>query len=159
MTSPAPETPPPVHSPGFYHVCFAVPDLDAAMRELTELVGARFGEPVHDLLGPWPYSLVFTDRAPHIELIRSVEGSPWQAESAHFHHLGWWTTCLATTIDSWRAAGTEMHFDGREHGRRFAYVDAPNSGMRLEGVDAAQRDNFVRRWAGTYPFNGRRERP
>lgn len=131
---------------GFYHVCFTVPDLEAAMRELVDLVGVRFGEPVHGQLGPWPYSLVFTDQPPHIDLISSIEGSPWETGAARFHHLGWWTSCLADTIDSWASTGASMRFDGREHGRRFAYLDAPHSGVRLEAVDAAQRDGFLSRW-------------
>lgn len=132
---------------GFYHVCFAVPDLDAAMHELTDLLGVRFGEPVRDRLGQWPYSLAFTDRAPHIELVSSVVGSPWETNTPTFHHLGWWTSCLADTIDSWTAApGTTMHFDGRKHGRRFAYVDAPHSGVRLEAVDSIQQGGFLERW-------------
>lgn len=141
----------PVDAPGFYHVCFVVPDLDAAMRELTELVGVRFGEPVHDQLGPWPYSIVFTDQAPYIELISSIEGSPWETDTARFHHLGWWTSCLGDTIEAWGTQGARMHFDGRELGRRFAYVDAPHSGVRLEIVDAAQRDVFLRKWASIQP--------
>lgn len=44
--------------PGFYHVCFAVPDLDEAMAELTAIAGVTFGEPISSQLGPWPYSLV-----------------------------------------------------------------------------------------------------
>lgn len=151
MTCPAEQVSTPVDSPDFYHVCFAVPDLEAAMRELTELVGVRFGEPVHDQLGSWPYSLVFTDRAPHIELISSVQGSPWTTDVARFHHLGWWTSCLAETINTWEAKGAEMHFDSREYGRKFAYVDAPSSGVRLEAVDAGQREGFFRKWAQVRP--------
>lgn len=123
-----------------------MPDLDAAMTELIEMTGVRFGEPVHDCLGEWPYSLVFTDTAPHIELIVSVSGSPWETDVPRFHHLGWWTSCLPDTVDSWSESGGEVQFDGREHRRRFVYVDAPRSGVRLEAVDAVQREGFLRRW-------------
>lgn len=131
---------------GFYHVCFAVSDLEKAMAELTEMVGVTFGEPIRSKLGPWPYSLVFTREAPHIELVSSVEGSPWEASAPAFHHLGWWTACLPETIEAWVADGGMVHFDGRDHGRRFAYIDAPWSGARLEAVDSSQRPDFLRRW-------------
>lgn len=136
----------PVDPGGFYHVCFAVPDLEEAMAELTEMVGVTFGEPIHSQLGPWPYSLVFTREAPHIELVSSVAGSPWDIGEPGFHHLGWWTSCLPETIEAWTESGGTVHFDGREHGRRFAYVDAPRSGARLEAVDSAQRPDFIKRW-------------
>ncbi len=143
MSEAAPHT----HLPeaSFYHVCFAVPDLRAAMAELTELLGVHFNEPVHDQLGEWPYSLVITTAAPHIELISSVKGSPWEAATPTFHHLGWWSSCLDHTVDAWTNTGT-IHFDGRKEGRRFAYIDAPHSGLRLEAVDASQRADFLHRW-------------
>lgn len=137
----------PVDPGGFYHVCFAVPDLEKAMTELSEMVGVTFGEPIRSQLGPWSYSLVFTREAPHIELVSSVEGSPWATDAARFHHLGWWTSCLPKTIETWSESGGTMHFDGREHGRRFAYSDAPHSGVRLEAVDSVQRPDFLARWA------------
>lgn len=132
---------------GFYHVCFAVPDLRAAMDELTAMAGVSWGEPVHSELGDWPYSLVFSREFPHLELISSVEGSPWHVERPGFHHLGWWTDCLDELPRSWEAAGALPCFDGRDHGRRFLYADAPASGARLEAVDAKQREDFLRRWA------------
>lgn len=131
---------------GFHHVCFAVPDLRAAMDELTALVGVAFGRPLSSRLGPWPYSLAFTEQPPHIELISSVEGSPWETTTPTFHHLGWWSRCLPETIEHWTDNGGGMRFDGREYGRRFAYVDAPRSGARLEAVDSVQRSDFLHRW-------------
>lgn len=136
-----------VDQDGFYHVCFAVPDLEAAMDELTTMVGVRWGTPARGRMGPWPYSIVFTDRRPHFELIASVAGSPWEAPVPRFHHLGWWTSCVSDTADAWTGSGGSMSFDGREHGRRFVYVDAPQSGVRLEAVADSQRPSFVEQWA------------
>ncbi len=135
-----------LESATFYHVCFTVPDLDAAMQELTDLLGARFGKPVHSKLGSWPYSIVFTDTAPHIELISSVAGSPWYATTPQFHHLGWWSHCLDNTTNSWIDKGAISYFDGRDHGRHFTYVDAPHSGVRLEAVDMVQKAAFLQQW-------------
>lgn len=136
----------PMHPEGFYHICFAVPDLAKAMTELSEMLGVTFGQPFESQLGDWPYTLVFTDQAPHIELICGGPGSPWETSRPVFHHLGWWTPDLAETIESWTEAGGAPYFDGRERGRRFAYIDAPNSGARLEAVDLGQRKGFLDRW-------------
>lgn len=137
---------PPPGSESFSHVCFAVPDLEAAMAELEEMLGVTFGDPVRSTLGEWPYSLVFTREFPHIELIRSMAGSPWAVDAPTFHHLGLWTSCLPDTLAAWTQQGGSMVFDGREHGRRFAYVDAPRSGARVEAVDIAQRPDFLAQW-------------
>jgi hypothetical protein len=132
--------------PSFYHVCFAVPDLQAAMAELTDLIGLSWGEPMHDHLGDWPYSLVFSARFPHIELISSIEGSPWWVHQPSFHHLGWWTHCLSITHTRWQHSKRSPFFDGRDHGRRFLYIDAPASGARIEAVDISQQPGFLHRW-------------
>lgn len=131
----------------FYHVCFAVPDLQAAMDELTTITGVGWGTPVHDRLGDWPYSLVFTDQPPHIELISSVEGSPWHTPTPQFHHLGWWTSCLPDPTGSRLHDTATMYFDGRHFGRHFVYLDAPRSGARIEQVDNIQRQSFLNQWS------------
>ncbi|MFD4369487.1 VOC family protein [Rhodococcus sp. NPDC058521] len=132
----------------FYHVCFTVPDLTAAMDELTRMVGVSWGEPTESQLGPWPYTLVFSTEHPHFELVSSVEGSPWYSEKPGFHHIGWWSNCLDRTMASWAAHGGESFFDGRGYGRNFGYVDALASGVLLEAVGMQQREAFVRRWQG-----------
>lgn len=133
--------------PSFYHVCFAVPDLSSAMAELTDLVGVTWGEPTHDQLDDWPYALVFSLQFPHIELISSVEDSPWYAPEPRFHHLGWWSNCLPVTHRRWQEAGATTVFDGRDHGRHFFYTDATASGVRMEAVDVSRRPGFLHRWA------------
>lgn len=139
-------TEPPVAPGDFSHVCFAVPDIEDAITEITAMTGFTFGAPVHDRLGAWPYSIAFSAQAPHIELISSTVGSPWETDVPRFHHLGWWSTNLPETITAWTDAGATVCFDGREHARRFVYADAPRSGVRLEAVDAAQRAGFLARW-------------
>lgn len=133
--------------PSFYHVCFAVPDLRAAMDELADLVGVTWGEPVDSQLGDWPYTLVFSSRFPYFELVSSVKGSPWYVAKPQFHHLGWWSRCLSVTDGRWHEAGTRRFFDGRDHGRHFVYHDALASGLRLEAVDVSQQPAFIDQWA------------
>lgn len=130
-----------------YHVCFAVPDLDAAMRELTAALGVSWGEPVESRLETWDYRLVFSREQPHIELISSVAGSPWEAIAPRFHHMGFWASCLDSALRTWEDAGGTMFYDSRTQGRRFGYVDLPASGVRVEAVDEIQREGFLARWA------------
>lgn len=143
----------------FYHVCFAVPDIAAAMAELTELVGAQFGAVRDESLGGWEYTIVFTTTAPHIELVSGSPGSPWETTTPRFHHLGWWSDCLDETVEAWTGPADSAHdasvattgpiatmmFDGRAFGRRFAYVDGPRSGVRFEAVDRSGFAGFLER--------------
>ena len=76
-----------------------------------------------------------------------MPGSPWDTDSPCFHHMGFWTNCLDSTLDSWRDAGGEIFYDSRPAGRRFGYVDLPATGMRIEAVDDVQRTSFLSTWA------------
>lgn len=143
---PANDSTPATETPTHYHVCFAVPDLEAAMDELHQMTGATFGSPRESTLGPWSYRIAFTDRFPVIELIQGSPGSPWHTDAPRFDHLGWWSPDLDTTASCWSQAGAAMAFDGREHGRRFLYMHAPSSGVTLEAVDATQKADFISAW-------------
>ncbi|WP_274914570.1 VOC family protein [Streptomyces sp. WZ-12] len=75
----------------FYHVCFVVPDMAAAIRDLGAAAGVEFSAPRADRIGEWDFRIAFTRGAPpHIELIEpAAPGGPWDAsEGARFDHLG-----------------------------------------------------------------------
>jgi hypothetical protein len=131
----------------FYHVCFAVPDLERAMRDFAEAVGTAW-KPIREaVLGDWPYRIVFSDGFPHIELIEGPPGSPWDATGgAHFHHLGWWSADLETTSRRWAEIGLSRDFDGCPYGRAFAYHTVDSIGARFEIVDASAQDMFLDTW-------------
>lgn len=133
---------------GFFHVCFAVPDLEAAMDEPRGLRGVTFADPTHSVLGESECSIAITAQAPHIGLGHGGKSSPWETKAPRFHHLGGWSACLDDTIRGWEEAGAPLACDGRDHGRRFAYLDAPASGVTLEAVDLVQRADPLRRWVG-----------
>jgi len=131
----------------FYHVCFAVPDLEAAMGDLAAAVGIEWSPPQTDTLGDWSYRIVFSRTAPHIELIEGPVGSPWDAAGgAHFDHLGWWTHSLTGSAQQLAEAGLPQDFDGCPYGRSFAYHAVDSIGARIEIVDSAVQPAFLQAW-------------
>ncbi len=135
----------------FYHVCFAVPDLEAAMDDLTTAAGIEWNTPRPDTLGAWPYRIVFSRTVPHIELIEGPPDSPWDTntDGAHFHHLGWWTHSLPDSADQLVEAGLPPDFDGCPYGRSFAYHRMDSIGARIEIVDTAAQAAFLQTWNPT----------
>jgi len=131
----------------FYHVCFAVPDLRAAMSDLTSVAGIEWNPPRTDTLGDWPYTIVFSQAVPYIELIHGPPGSPWDTSSgAQFHHLGWWTHSLTSSARQLTDAGMLQDFDGCPYGRSFAYHRIDSIGARIEIVDIAAQPAFLNTW-------------
>lgn len=134
-------------APTFYHVCFVVPDISAAMIELAELANVEWNEPAQAVLEGWRYTIVFSRRFPFIELISGPPGSPWDAASGpRFDHLGWWSGSLDATACRWTAQGAQPRYDGRPVGRSFAYFFAPTIGENIEAVDLERQSNFVSNW-------------
>lgn len=136
-------------STGFYHVAFAVPDLDAAMATFTDAVGVRWHEPRTATLRDWTYRIVFSTAEPRIELVEGPVGSPWDVSTTgpRFDHLGFWAESLESTADRWNACdGLRLEYDGRADGRRFAYFAAEALGIRFEVVDEARRADVDAGW-------------
>lgn len=132
----------------FYHVCFAVPDLEQAMRDLEHAAGVEWSEPLSDRIGDWDFRIVFTKGgAPFIELIEANAGSPWDASGgARFDHLGFWSSDVER--GSARLAAHELpeDFSGCPYGRPFAYHRVDSIGARVELVDLSRQDGFLGRW-------------
>ncbi|WP_066903920.1 VOC family protein [Millisia brevis] len=139
----------------FYHVGFAVPDIEASMDLLSRAVDVTWNTPQSASLGPWAYRIVFTTEPPFIELIQGPAGSPWDTESSgpRFDHLGWWAASLDASADDWSGrCGLDMDYDGRTEGRSFAYFTAVALGTRLELVEADRMGAFLSAWSpGTDP--------
>lgn len=139
----------------FYHLCFAVSDLETAMEDLTNAGGIDWNEPRAGTLGDWAYRIVFSRSQPHIELIEGPAGSPWDTtDGAHFHHLGWWTHSLSSSARQLTEHGMPAGFDGCPYGRSFAYHRVDSIGANIEIVDAAARSAFLSTWnpsGGTMP--------
>ncbi|GAA3737631.1 catechol 2,3-dioxygenase-like lactoylglutathione lyase family enzyme [Spinactinospora alkalitolerans] len=132
----------------FYHVCFAVPDLEAAMRDLRGAAGVEWSEPKRDRLAEWDYRIVFTRGGPpFIELIEGPAGSPWDAsDGPRFDHLGYWSDSVEAGSRRLADQGMAEDFSGCPYGRPFAYHRVDSIGARVELVDAARQPGFLANW-------------
>ncbi|ORT56768.1 VOC family protein [Streptomyces sp. CB03238] len=132
----------------FYHVCFAVPDLERAMLDFTRSAGVEWSDPLSDRLGEWDYRIVFTTGGPpFIELIEGPPGSPWDASAgARFDHLGFWSSDVRQGSRRLEEAGLPVDFSGCPHGRPFVYHRVDSIGARVELVDAGRQAAFLGRW-------------
>lgn len=132
----------------FYHVCFAVPDLEQAMRDFQRSTGVEWSAPVSDRLGAWDYRIVFTSGgAPFIELIEGAPGSPWHTEDgARFDHIGFWSSDIREGSRRLEREGFPVDFSGCPHGRPFAYHRMDSIGARVELVDLSRQQAFLQAW-------------
>ncbi|NEB80588.1 VOC family protein [Streptomyces sp. SID14478] len=132
----------------FYHVCFAVPEIEPAMRDLRRSAGVTWSDPVSDRLGEWDYRIAFTRGGPpFIELIEGVPGSPWDAsEGPRFDHLGFWSTDVERGSRRLAGEGLPVDFSGCPYGRPFAYHRVDSIGARVELVDLARQPAFLSSW-------------
>ncbi|WP_428950326.1 VOC family protein [Streptomyces sp. cg35] len=132
----------------FYHVCFAVPDIEPAMRDLQRAAGVTWSDPVSDRLGAWDYRIAFTQGGPpFIELIEGAPGSPWDAAAGpRFDHLGFWSSDVDRGSRRLTDAGFPVDFSGCPYGRPFAYHRMDSIGARVELVDLGRQAGFLRAW-------------
>ncbi|MBB5912719.1 hypothetical protein BJY24_001586 [Nocardia transvalensis] len=129
----------------FYHVCFAVAELERAMADLTASAGVEWREIRRDRIGDWDFRIVFSvGGPPYFELIEAGPGSPWDAsDGPHFHHLGFWSSSLTAGSDRLDRAGFPSEFSGCPYGRSFAYHRVDSIGAALELVDASRQPGFL----------------
>ncbi|MCT7350824.1 VOC family protein [Streptomyces sp. 15-116A] len=140
---------------GLYHVCFTVPDLEAAMRDLATAAAVTWHEPVRAAIGEWDYRIVFTQGgAPFIELIEAPPGGPWgDTRKPAFHHIGFWTSDIEAGSERLTAHGMREEFSGCPYGRPFAYHRVPGIGADIELVDISRQPSFIDAWnAGGPPM-------
>ncbi|WP_030663133.1 VOC family protein [Streptomyces rimosus] len=132
----------------FYHVCFAVPDIERAMRDFSRATGTEWREPVSDRIGEWDFRIVFTGGGPpFVELIEGPPGSPWDASGgARFDHIGFWTGDVETGSRRLAEQGVPVDFSGCPYGRPFAYHRMDSIGARVELVDVSRQPAFLDRW-------------
>src|SRR5262249_51595064 len=94
-----------------YHVGIVVPDLDAAQARFSELLGVEWGPVAEndievqmdgsDLVVP--NRICYSTRAPYLELIQEVPGTPWVCnEYSNLHHIGFFTDALVADSDGLR---------------------------------------------------------
>jgi catechol 2,3-dioxygenase-like lactoylglutathione lyase family enzyme len=136
----------------YYHVGIVVPDVEAAMAHLTDLLGISWGPVVetealdvrdgdgNDLVVP--NKLCYSVEPPHIELVLEVPGSVWECnEHSNLHHIGVWTDSLPADSAGYSELRCPLQLCGRDADgalQQFAYHRDP-LGVRIELVDAAMK--------------------
>ncbi|MER5890461.1 VOC family protein [Streptomyces sp. NPDC001941] len=132
----------------FYHVGFTVPDLEAAMRDLTATVHVTWGDPQRSQVAGVDYRIVLTDGgSPFIELIEAPSGGPWgDTSQPRFHHLGYWTSDLLTAQARLNEGGFTEVFSGLPHKRQYTYHRMASLGTHIEMVDASIQEPFLQAW-------------
>jgi hypothetical protein len=148
-----------------FHTGFVVPDLAAAMTQLSAVFGVTWTDvedremPVLGPDGPRVVTLRFVysqGGAPRLELLEPVPGTVWQEPGglSAAHHVGVWCDDFAATSRKLVAQGFPrvMTFDdGSGEAVRFAYHRLP-SGPLVELVDATRRESLEAWFAGAaYP--------
>jgi catechol 2,3-dioxygenase-like lactoylglutathione lyase family enzyme len=141
--------PPPSH----YHVGMIVPDVRAARRRFSELLGVVWG-PLVDLDSVeyrdeagrdvvLPSTFCYSVGTPSLELVQEVPGSVWSRnDHSNLHHVGYWSDDLPTQSAALGDAGCPLQLCGRSGSRApvtFAYHCEPELGVRIELIDAALR--------------------
>jgi hypothetical protein len=118
-----------------FHICLAVSDLEASMRE----VGAGLGLTWNDIEELTPagvrirraYSI---EGPPHLELVQGPEGSEWDGPNGStLHHLAVWSQDVASDVSRLEAAGMKRVFPAKALFREGA------SGLRLEIVPVTHK--------------------
>jgi hypothetical protein len=140
---------PAVSSTPAVQVGLVVPDLEAAMAELTAAFGVRWGSMRQFRVDEWEIRAVFSvERGPYFELIQGSAGSPWDARKSgpKLDHLMRWSQVLDDDIAELESSGYIMEVDGRAYGGTFAYLRARSSGLCVELVDAAGEPDHRARW-------------
>ena len=122
----------------YFHVCTVVPDLEAAMAELTAAIGVSWQAPRDRESGEMRWRLVYSaDGPPFIELVEGQPGTPWHSpDGPRLHHFGRFATDLDAGIRAIEEAGGHIETDGREISGRWAYLRVPASGALIELIEA-----------------------
>jgi len=144
-----------------YHVGVRVPDLDAAMADLSAALGVTWADVVEQDRPVWtpaegaytiPLRFTYSRESPqHIELLQGAPGSLWAGDDwPGVHHMGVWVDDVATETERLVEAGWTLEMAGRAPDQGYGsmtYVRSPG-GFLLEPVSAAVRPRFDRWWAG-----------
>jgi hypothetical protein len=126
----------------FFHVGLVVPDLAAAMHELSDALGSRWHEPHASRYGEWSITVTYSEQTgpPWLELISGSPGSPWDpAGGARMDHIGYWSGDLSADRCRLESAGVALEYDGTELGGKWLYLRASLAGLRIELLDIARQ--------------------
>jgi catechol 2,3-dioxygenase-like lactoylglutathione lyase family enzyme len=134
-----------------HHIGIVVPDLDAAMAEMTRFLGLQWTAPQERPDGNRKLRVAFSTTAPRIELIQGNPGGTWStSDGPRLDHMAFWisdfeaTSSTADQMDLFCEAGGTASWGGR-----WAYVRTQSTGARVELCDERGREIFQRQWGFT----------
>jgi len=132
-----------------FHVGIVVDDFKPARRWLTDTFGYEWGPDVQLEYtmqlpdGPLTYQqhLQYSVTEPRLELVQSVDGTPFQPSSSGLHHVGYWcadveSTSAALVADGW---AWECGVNLEDGSPGWAYHFNP-IGVRIELVSRGMKE-------------------
>jgi hypothetical protein len=139
---------PPRQMPDYDQVGILVTDLEAAMTALGKAVGVDWTGPLERQIGPWRLRIALS-RDGRLELVEGEAGSPWDSSAgSRIDHLAYFVEDLPTHQRRLTDAGFPLAIDGNEFGGQWSYHETAEAGMRIELVDASQREGYFERARG-----------
>ena len=131
-----------------HHVGIVVPDLEAAMAEMSRLLGLQWTAPQTRPDGEHVLLVAFSTSVPRIELIQGNPGGVWSTEGGpRIDHIAFWIKDFEATSAAAEAIGVAREAGGTASwGGRWAYVRGPDTGTRIELCDERGRPIFERTW-------------
>jgi hypothetical protein len=135
-----------------------VPDLEKAIRETTQMLGAAF-TPVQEsplqmrtTKGVEIFNLRFVyslGAPPHLELIEGIPGGYYDPKGGYIRHVGLWVDDLVAASARLRRSGMPLEasgMSGEVEPYAFVFHSLP-WGLRVELVDRIQQPSFEA-WLG-----------
>jgi hypothetical protein len=140
-----------------FHTGIVVDDLDAALRDLTELLGYEWCD---QIAVPTPVTLptedvvielrfAYSRTVPRLELIQSVPGSLWvPAAGSGIHHLGYWSDDVAADSAALARRGFATEATGtRPDGEPYWSYHRGQTGPRIELVGRSVQPGHEGYWS------------
>lgn len=144
-----------------FHVGVLVPDLDAAMQEMSRSHGVTWASVQDRTMSVWlpergdstfRLALTYSCEGPvHVELMQGEAGSPWDV-AAHtgLHHFGYWVDDVGDETERLVAQGWTIELAAAppeaRYGR-FTYLRSP-AGVLVEPLNRSAKERFEAWWAG-----------
>jgi hypothetical protein len=139
-----------------FHVGIVVPDLDAALAELTELGGYEWCGQMAIPTAVWlptgdttvEMRFAYSRTIPRLEVISALPGTVWEPADSGLHHLGYWSDDVS--VDGARL--TEQGFETEAIGQRpdgtpYWSYHRPAAGPRIELVSREVQAGLEGYWA------------
>lgn len=131
-----------------HHVGIVVEDLDAAMAEMTRLLGIEWTDPQERPDGARTLRVAFSTSVPRIELIQGNPDGVWDtSRGPKIDHLAFWIPDFAATTGAAEDLGLTREAGGTAAwGGRWSYVRTGACGARIELCDERGREIFDKTW-------------